>query len=305
MSIDVKVLADSSCDGVRLTTLQLRYPRMIHAEVMTHRLFSRNASSSRAVPIKKVIAGIEADPAVPLWTLNEPGMSGKFADAATSDKASKVWLEALKDVTKHVERLIELGIHKQDANRLLEPFSHISVVLSSTEWDHFMNVRPKPDAQPVMQELAVRIREELVASKPLPKEYWKPTARPQLAAAWRSSWHLPYVEPQELEELANPSAAVLEAARTLATIPNVEDLLPCLVSASRCARVSYLNHEGERDLVKDITLACRLLTSCHWSALEHQATPRADHGGRTSNFKKPWHQLRTHLEIQPPSWDKK
>jgi thymidylate synthase ThyX len=304
MSIDVKILADSICDGTRLTTLQLRYPRMIHSEVMTHRLFSRNASSSRAVPIKKVISGIEADPAVPLWTLNEPGMSGKFADAAVSEKATKVWLDALKEVTKHVEQLIDLGIHKQDANRLLEPFSHISVVLSSTEWDHFMNVRPKPDAQPVMQELAVHIRNALLSSKPASKDFWKETSQNQLASAWNNCWHLPYVNPSELEELANPSVQVLEAARQLANIPNVEQILPCLVSASRCARVSYLNHEGERDLVKDITLACRLLTSCHWSALEHQATPRPDLGSRTSNFRKPWHQFRTHLEIQPPVWDK-
>jgi len=304
MSIDVKILADSTCAGTRLTTLQLRYPRMIHAEVMTHRVFSRNASSSRAVPIKKVIAGIEADPAIPLWTLNEPGMSGKFANATVSEKATKVWLDALKDVTKHVEELINLGIHKQDANRLLEPFSHISVVLSSTEWDHFMNVRPKPDAQPVMQELAVQIREALLSSEPTAKDFWQETSNSKLASAWNNCWHLPYVNPSELEELANPSPEVLEAARNLANIPNVEQLLPCLVSASRCARVSYLNHEGERDLVKDITLACRLLTSFHWSALEHQATPRQNHGGRDSNFRRPWHQLRTHLEILPVAWDK-
>lgn len=153
MTIEVKILADSVYwrnKRKRLTTFQLRYPRMIHSEVMTHRVFSRNASSSRAVPIKKVISGIQADPAMPRWTLNEPGMCGKYADEAVSTQADTVWLEALQNTIQSVEKLMELGIHKQDANRLLEPFSHISVVLSSTRWDHFMNVRPKPDAHPIM-----------------------------------------------------------------------------------------------------------------------------------------------------------
>ena len=76
--IKVKIIADSisQTDGIRLTTFELEYPRYIHAEIMTHRVFSRNAQSSRAVPVDKQLERVRTSPVLPIeWGANKAGMS--------------------------------------------------------------------------------------------------------------------------------------------------------------------------------------------------------------------------------------
>ena len=245
MTISATVIADSvSQDGMRLTTLQLRYPRFVHAEFMTHRVFSRNASSSRAVPVERLIADVRRDPAQPIhWGKNQPGMQAREQlDGAARERAMFLWKEAMESALCYATRLQCMGVHKQIVNRLLEPFSHINVLVSGTEWTNFQALRDHPDAQPEMRELATRIATAMYDSVRKPLGY--------------GDWHLPYV---------------LEAEKKRETIPTCIKL-----SVARCARVSYLTHEGNvPDVDKDLALYERLVgaTPLHASPTEHQATP--------------------------------
>ncbi|MDY0145330.1 MAG: FAD-dependent thymidylate synthase, partial [Kiritimatiellia bacterium] len=247
MSITAQIVADSvSPQGIRLSTLALKYPRWIHAEFMTHRLFSRNASSSRAVPSKRLRA-LERE--YPLqWDVNIPGMqSGARLSDAQAAKAKAVWDRMADACAAGVAELAEIGLHKQWANRPLEWFTSISVLVSATSFDNFFGVRWHPDAQPEIQELARQMFAALQSSTPRSLE--------------PGDWHLPYVAADEAQSLG------LDTARRC--------------SAARCARVSYLNHDGTApNVAKDLDTFAKLAGDpnappqpLHASPLEHQATP--------------------------------
>lgn len=243
---EVKIIADSYSfvNNKSIVTMQLTYPRYIHAELMTHRVFSRNASSSRAIPVKKLIDSSLENMVMPIrWGLNQAGMQ------ATDDNMNKVdadfcemiWKDMADYCAKGVAKLAERGLHKQWANRPLEWFGNITVVVTATEWDNFFELRRHTDAQPEIRHLADLMYEALVNSKP---ELLK-----------QGEWHLPYVLEEELD------------------LP-IETLLK--VSTARCARVSYLTQDGTVPSVeKDVTLYERLVGSVplHASPCEHQATP--------------------------------
>lgn len=244
-TIRAEVVADSvSPEDVRLTTLQLRYPRFVHAEFMTHRVFSRNASSSRAVPVRRVIEQVRHDPVVPLhWGRNKLGMqAGEELSGPERARAVKAWLHARIEAVEYAEALVETGAHKQIVNRLLEPFSHIDVVVTATEWSNFFALRCHEDAEPHMRMLAEAMRDAMANSDPRILTY--------------DEWHLPYVGEAE--------QAGLNTALAIAC------------SVARCARVSYQNHDGtEPELDGDLALYERLVGShpMHASPAEHQARP--------------------------------
>lgn len=262
MTISAKIIADSqSPAGVRLTTFQLRYPRMIHSEFMTHRVFSRNASSSRAVPVKRLIEDIRRDPAMPIyWGKNQPGMSAREECTAPvllnrlNYTAKEAWLEAMESAIDFAEAFNKAGYHKQIVNRLLEPFSHINVVVTATEWDNFYALRRHEDAQPEIKVLADAMWDAQQASTP------------HLLAL--GQWHLPYVTEADYDTL---NTAPDETLQTDSDISQVIKL-----SVARCARVSYLTHDGKAPNVSDdLKLYDRLVGSVplHASPCEHQATP--------------------------------
>lgn len=157
MACAVKVIAHSVCNGVQLITLQLRYWRGIHAEFMTHRVFSRNAGSSRAKPVKLMLEQVRNDPAGPIhWGKNQPGMQAREEHDAivklelgvgTMELTKyEAWNMAALQAAKIAEAMSEAGYHKQVVNRLLEPFQYIEVVVSSTEWENFFLLRDHEDA---------------------------------------------------------------------------------------------------------------------------------------------------------------
>ena len=166
MTISAEIILDSiNTQGDRLTTMQLRYPRFIHAEFMTHRVFSRNASSSRAIPVATMIKSIQNDPAVPIhWGKNKPGMQAKEEHddliALHEDRGSidftkeQAWFAAMESSLSMAKAFADAGYHKQIINRLTEPFQHINVVVSATEWSNFYALRCHEDAQPEMRALA-------------------------------------------------------------------------------------------------------------------------------------------------------
>lgn len=232
--------------GTTLWTLELRYPRFIHAEFMTHRVFSRNASSSRAIPIARQIDAIEQHPVFPSeWGSNKPGMqAGEAISRMAQTEAEGVWNLAMMDAVKHARKLKDLGVHKQVVNRILEPYAYISVIVTATEWDNFFDLRISDLAQPEIRLLAEKIKTAMEAA--------------QVAEAGLGYVHAPYVTMQERDDLEFE--------------PNVLMML----SSARCARVSYLNHDGMLpDFDKDMNLAHRLLKDKHASVFEHQAYPVA------------------------------
>jgi hypothetical protein len=234
-------ISDANID---LTTWVLEYPRYIHAEFMTHRVFSRNASSSRAIPVKKIIERVWNDPVIPIsWGGNKPGMQAG-AELQGMDKviARKLWIAASRIACTIAKGLVKVNLHKQIANRILEPFSYIKVIMTTTELENWFDLRYHPDAQPEIQELARRMFRVIEFSTP------------KLLVP--GQWHLPFVKPEELIEYE------LETCKK--------------ICSARNARVSYLNHDGSNPNVqKDIGLHDDLVSSkpIHASPTEHPATP--------------------------------
>lgn len=243
--ISATIIADSiSPWGQRITTFQLRYWRGIHSELMTHRVFSRNASSSRAIPVRKMIDQVRNKPAMPIhWGKNQSGMQAKAElSPEPMQQAKEQWLLAAEMAADIAERMNEIGLHKQVANRILEPFQYIEVVLTATDFDNWYELRYHEDAQPEIYELARLMNEAHESSEP------------KLLAP--GEWHLPYITDFEHEKY--PADVLLQ------------------VSAARCCRVSYLRHDGQApDVAKDIELCERLVGArpLHASPFEHQATP--------------------------------
>jgi hypothetical protein len=264
VTISAKIITDSiGTDSPRLTTLQLRYPKFIHGEFMTHRVFSRNASSSRAIPVERLIADVVDDPVYPShWGANQRGMQAdQECDAKVILPSGGEYLGRSKEAAwdKARENAIELaqaftaaGYHKQIVNRLLEPFCHINIVVTATEWSNFFALRCHPGAQPEMRLLAEAIRKAMEDSRPLHRE--------------PGHWHLPYVGADEWGGLMT---------RHYSDFQMVKDLCVRL-SVARCARVSYLTQDGKvPSIEEDLALYDRLLSAVplHSSPAEHQATP--------------------------------
>lgn len=263
---EAKILADSrpegvDGDGTRLVTMELTYPRCIHSELMTHRMFSRNAASSRAIPVKTMLKAIEDDPFIPLvWGTNKPGMVAG-AEHADPDHCRHVWLRARDYAMASAWELEANGLHKQIINRVVEPWMWITVICSGVDhaWENFFKLRCAPDAEPHIQKIAYMARGLFDAGSP------------NLLGPYE--WHLPLI---------------FDADRT-GGLTN-DQLIAA--SVARCARVSYLTHDGRKDLEADLTLYERLKSSGHWSPFEHAACYRSGWSGGQSNFGPHWKQHR-------------
>jgi thymidylate synthase ThyX len=262
MAYHAEVLLDSvNPAGQRLTTFVLRFPRFVLSEFNTHRMFSRNASSSRAIPTTKLMQQLREDPVIPVeWGRNQAGMQAHEVlgpDAARAAEAG--WLAARDAALVHAEQLRATGVHKQIVNRVLEPWMWTSVIVSSTTYDNFFTLRCHPDAQPEIKRLADLMRVAFETSRPAPRG--------------AGEWHLPFV-------------GEVDADLT------IEDRKQ--VSVARCARVSYLTHVGTRDIEADKVLHQRLLDAGHWSPFEHVAVAGAD-ATRHNNFSG-WQAYRHQME---------
>lgn len=246
-----KILHSINEYGDELITFQEKFPRFILPELNTHRAFSRNLSSSRAIPTKKIIQQVIDDPAMPIhWGKNRPGMQ------ATEEIASceSIWLHARDNAVRAAEEMVLEGLHKQVVNRILEPFMKVTAVISTTlpGFLNFLELRDHEDAQPEIQELARKMRDE-----------WISGAKQYLADG---EWHIPYLTCPDLES-------------------PIEERL--MLSAARCASVSF-NSISDGKLI-DLDNANRIWkklissTPAHASPVEHQA--RAGFCGQKSrNF---------------------
>jgi len=276
----VEIVLDSrSPAGTRLTTWALTYPRFVHAELMTHRIFSRNSASSRAIPSEKMRKMIQEHPALPVfWGRNQAGMQARAELPNTDELRRRIdvgpaivvdvtpyeyvrtrWLEARDAMIRFSDELADLGkvhpdwadigLHKQLANRLTEPWMPITVLVSATSFANWFHLRDHKDAQPELQIIATEMHYQYLASVPHPVP--------------AGQWHLPYIREQDLHDPLVASGPFFEVLKK--------------VSVGRCARVSYLTHEGTRDLEKDVELHDKLAATTqsedpgHFSPFEHVA----------------------------------
>lgn len=274
--IAAKIIADSmSPDGVRITTMQLVYQRFIHGELLTHRRLSRNAMSSRAIPVRKMIEQVRNAPAMPIhWGANQKGMQANAQlEGGTLDLARLLWLKAAENAADIAEAMEVVGLHKQVANRVLEPFQWMHTIVTATEWGNLYALRRHKDAQPEFQRLADCMFEAQENSIPDELDY--------------DEWHLPYITEDELAEL--------QWGIEGSAYPKL-----IMMSAARAARVSYLTHEGKTPTVmEDLALFERLAggVPIHASPLEHQAKPALDPQASSGNFNG-WTQFRQTYNIK-------
>jgi hypothetical protein len=271
--MEAKVICDSiSESGKRITTLQVKFHRFILPEFNTHRVFSRNFSSSRAIPTQKLLDQVRNDPAMPIyWGKNQPGMQAREELTPYIANGAKFqWKHAALQAAFAAESLSELKVHKQIVNRLIEPFMWAHGVVTSTEWDNFFDLRCHIDAQPEIRALAYAIRSAMDNSTPILLQEGK--------------WHLPYIS----EDEKHNDFFKIEANKFMLQ----------KISSARCCRVSYLKHDGSSpNIDDDLALYARLANQIpiHASPMEHQATPSIveSHYG---NFRG-WAQFRKYIEF--------
>lgn len=247
MGYSAKILADSlSPSGVRLTTFEVSFPRIVLAEFNTHRTFSRNSASSRAIPVKTMLAKVASDPFIPIyWGKNQKGMqAAEELSPEAQVLALKQWIRARNSAVRVVKRMQmeDIDLHKQIANRLLEPWLWHTVIVTATEWDNFWGLRCNKEAQPEIRKIACIMKELYDSNTPEPLK--------------RGQWHLPLIS--DLNELVGAGFSTTDIIK---------------VCIGRCTRVSYLTHDGVRDPKADIELCERLLKSGHMSPFEHAARP--------------------------------
>lgn len=255
-----------------LWTFELTYPRYIHSEFMTHRMFSRNASSSRAIPVNKVIEQVDSKPVVPTKVyMNKAGMAGDVEapiDVATD--FYNLWLDAARNAVETAKCMEKLGIHKQHINRILEPFQFIKVIVTATEWYNFFALRLAPDAQPEIRQLARVIYDEMdryrnkevgVLEVSIPRKDCPDIFARMGADKVHTIVSLPYITDEDIKKIGKD---------------NYRQLMK--ISAARCARVSYNNHDGSNpDLEKDMKLYDRLYDGRHLSPMEHACIQDPDY----------------------------
>ena len=298
---EAKVITDSICNGQRLTTMQVTHPRIIHAEMMTHCMFARNASSSRAIPFKKTVQRVLEDPFIPEhWGINQSGMQAfEELTGLKRETAIKKWLEAASTAVEVATEMaaekclvckgeggwytptdggqlvgctecngdgLGLNVHKQIVNRLIEPWAWITVCVTgdSGAWSNYFALRCHPDAQPEIQKQAYMAQ----------KEYF--TSTPQVLEP--GQWHTPYIRYEEYEEIREWENQQWEADATEARNRFGQISALVQVSTGRCARTSYLTQEGTRDFSEDIKLHDRLRyhVPLHASPFEHVCIATGD-----------------------------
>ena len=261
MTITAKIICDSvAAHGVRITTMELIYPRFIHSELMTHRKFSRNSASSRAIPIERIIQSVVDNPAMPIhWGRNQPGMQAKHSEVDT-DTARELWLDARDRAVDSATELNELGLHKQVVNRVLEPFMHMTTLVTSTEWDNFFSQRISKEAQPEINALAIAMKTAMDDSVPK-----------------FAKLHVPYILEVERDSIYTQKSLIA-------------------LSVARCCRVSYLKHgSSTTNDVQDMIRYNELLRLGHWSPFEHVAIA-ADNAQRPSGNFTGWLQHREEVD---------
>ncbi len=317
MKIESKLILTSknAVTGVNLYTFVLTYPRMILAEVNTHRMLSRNAASSRAIPAKKQRGRVLTDPFVPVYVgQNQKGMqAGEELTGWKRFVVENTWKLARYPNVFASWILDKVGAHKQAANRIIEPWTYTQQVMTCTDLKNFFKLRNHPDAEPHFQIIARQMQEQVEYVERLFNLLsWEQgdavdrrldDVNPKLNVFTVQSlrpgeWHMPFVDTCDIRELIKDGQAVNADASVTATytIGDIDWRDLKQTSTARCARVSYfLPESGKKsDTERDIQLCGKLSSSGHWSPFEHVATP-AETNEYIGNFRS-WKQYRKEFE---------
>ena len=277
--ITAKIIADSiSPEGQRMTTMEIEYPRFILAELNTHRMLSKNSASSRAIPVKAMHEHINKSPAEPVyWGKNQAGMQAKEELSGTNYTDAKfIWDRAKQDALHWAWALADrVGLHKQIANRITEPWMTMKTVISGTEWANFFWLRAHPDAQPEIHELAIKMQEAYAGSTP--------------TLLYPGEWHVPYVN--SYRHFSDGDLRYCDANNQEITAEEAK-----IISASCCAQVSYRKNDDSYDKAQKIFDQLINSQPCHASPVEHQATPM-----RTDALKS-WEAGVTHCDRNQQMW---
>jgi hypothetical protein len=223
--------------GDELVTMEWTYPRMVHAEALRHRALSRNAASSRAIPVRKMLEAIRREPASPVeWGTAKAGMQAGAPLEGHAALDAQEWWDSAAEVALDIARRGS-GLHKQVVNRVVEPFCHITELVSGTEWGNFYRLRISSFADPTLRALATAAARAHLASTP---ERLEP-----------GDWHIPFGDQMS---------------------PGLTRESRIKVAVARCARISYMNHDGLRFSVEDdIRKHDELQANRHHSPFEHVA----------------------------------
>lgn len=271
--IKATIIADSvsAHTGQRITTFELEYPRFILAELNTHRAFSRNSASSRAIPIDKMIEHILNNPAKPIhWGLNQSGMQAKD-EQANIDTCNEAWCNARDSAIHHAYQLKNLGLHKQIVNRVLEPFQMMKTLVTATSFDNFFNLRCRKDAQPEIKELADKMHQAMQESEP--------------EVLYAGEWHTPYVQHARgkdgtLRYFITKEEYDIKDGIWVNTTEYLDQDQAIKISCSCAAQVSY--RKNDTSIEKALAIYDKLVGSepVHASAFEHCAMPMKPHQTR-------------------------
>jgi thymidylate synthase ThyX len=252
-----EVLADSIAPRCpRLTSLKVRFPHIILPQVLTHRVFSRNTSSSRAIPVARLIADVERDPFIPReWRYSaDRGMQpGEMMSQGDAMSARMRWVAAMEFSVVTAGEMVNRHVSKEHVNRILEPYAHVSMIITATKWKNFLKLRLDSHSQIEIRDLAEAIRDAMAASTPREIRI--------------GEWHMPYGDSNDRMQ-----------------------------SAACCARISYDSHDGGKATPKaNLRLADGLMADGHWSPFEHQCCAGINPAHR-GNFAGNWMQQRKIME---------
>ena len=262
--ISATIIADSLNEfGNRLTTFVLVFPRIVLAELNTHRMLSRNSASSRAIPFKTMLKKVQEEPFIPIAFQKEhTGMQGnEYFEGEDLDKAKKLWLEA-RDYAVTSSAMLSLHkVTKQLCNRLLEPFLYHTVICTASEWENFFALRAHPQAEIHIADLAEKMLVAYNESEPK-----------KLKAG---EYHIPFGDTFDTPRLYGMVDGMRDNIQSsTGIIPDRDKFteeIKVKIATARCARVSYLNFEGKDDYKADLKLFDLLSSSGHWSPFEHCA----------------------------------
>lgn len=244
--ISATIIADSiGPTGARLTTFELVAPKWMVAQFNTHGMIRRDSASARAVPTARIITQVRDDPYLPpRWNYRQRGMqpAGPMTPphAAAMDRIER---RLRRSVLRYVGQMAALQAAKEDVNRYLEPWMMTTIVATATEWENYLALRAHGDAQAAHATLAYAMRDALAAGTPVPRAPWY--------HGEAACWHLPYVTDDERRAID-------------------WRVLP-LLSAARCAGVSYYRQGAHGDTAAEIDRALRLVADRHWSPTEMAA----------------------------------
>lgn len=294
-----EIIADSKNQfGDRITTFVVTYPRIIHAEMCRHRMFSRNTASSRAIPTKKMFQYVEEDPFIPVaWQKNHKGMQGKeyVTDTEEIQKREYHWLKARDNALEQAKTLAEMGTTKQLINRLLEPFQWTTEIITATELENFFQLRcpqyhtpvsgegyyfrskkdcilnhsnpdnlDKMDNMSELEWLQINYSPAEIHIQKIAEMMWDAYSESKPKQLNPGEWHVPFGDNFDKSKLSELEDSVNHQDRD-------KWELPIKIATARCARVSYVNYEGGDDYQKDIKLHDQLYQDNHASPFEHCA----------------------------------